>query len=168
MSLSKLREARKELKKQEELYKHTISFNSTNLIPGHKAIKEIPVVGKIYDQASFNVSTDGKDFTLNSEFGMFGMNYDCNEKDTGYSFTKINPMFPFVQEKINYFEGKDPTVTNSIGLGPFSFESTKKYTMDDVYSDLGRSCGIPHAGMFAGAFESLGDKIAAQVQNGDS
>ena len=164
MSLSKLREARKELKKQEELYKHTISFNSTNLIPGHKAIKEIPVVGKIYDQASFNVSTDGKDFTLNSEFGMFGMNYDCNEKDTGYSFTKINPMFPFVQEKINYFEGKDPTVTNSIGLGPFSFESTKKYTMDDVYSDLGRSCGIPHAGMFGRAFESLEESIRQEVQ----
>ena len=40
--------------------------------------------------------------------------------------------------------------------------------MDDVYSDLGRSSGIPHAGMFGRAFDSLGDKIAAQVQNGDS
>ena len=155
MSLSKLREARKELKKQEELYKHTINFNSTNLIPGHKAIKEIPIVGKIYDQASFNVSTDGKDFTLNSEFGMFGMNYDCNEKDTGYSFTKINPMFPFVQEKINYFEGKDPTVTNSIGLGPFSFESTKKYTMDDFYDHVGRMTGNPMAHLYGAAMEKL-------------
>ena len=155
MSLSKLREARKELKKQEEKYRNTISFNSTNLIPGHKAIREIPGVGQIFNQARFNVSTDGKDFTLNSEFGMFGMNYDCKDKDTGFSITKINPLLPFIQEKFNYFEGKDATLTNSIGFGPFSFDSTKKYTMDDFYDTVGRMTGNPMTSLYGAAMEKL-------------